>query len=164
MSISNAASAVHHPIGMLSQELYSSLDCIAKYVPPVLKGRSSYRSETTENKPVNEININDKYNLGFMMTVFNNMYKLRKANEIRAFLSDNDYLIPLVSDAYSHLQKYFPGSTVFMEVERGDLLISVRTNLSPENAIKELDKFDDEWWLDACIDSRAKLCIMVEYQ
>jgi len=99
-----------------------------------------------------------------MMTIFGDQYKLRRANEIRDFLNDNNYLIPLVSDAYSNLQKYFPGSAVFMEVERGDLVISVVTELSPEEATSKLYQFDEDWWLDACIDSRARMCITVEYQ
>jgi len=164
MPISSAASAVYHPIDMLSRDIYSSLDCITRYVTSALNGRSSYRYETTETKVISEINIHDTYKLGFMMTIFGDQYKLRRANEIRDFLNDNNYLIPLVSDAYSNLQKYFPGSAVFMEVERGDLVISVVTELSPEEATSKLYQFDEDWWLDACIDSRARMCITVEYQ
>jgi len=165
MYMSGVPNVEYHPGGMpTTGGFHSILICMKEYISPVFKGGFNFMIETTENKLVKKINIIDEHNLGFMMTMFSEKYKLRKANEIGDFLSGNDYLIPLVSDAYGHLQKYFPGSPIFIEVERGDLVISVGTKLSPEQAIKKLDEFDEDWWLDACIDSRAKLCITVEYQ
>lgn len=106
----------------------------------------------------------DGKNLNFMMAAFSNMYKLRQPNEIRDFLEINDFLSPLVSEAHGRLQNYFPNSTIFMEVDQNELVISVGTSFSPEEADRRLQKFDEEWWIDKSINSNARLCITVEFQ
>lgn len=164
MSTSSAASTVYNPSGIPSTDVIQFLTRITKYISPTFKEVFNYMAETTENKSVTEININDDYNLSFMMTVFGDKYKLRRANEIRDFLNENNFLIPIISNAYEHLSRYFPRSPIFMEIERGILVISVGTELSAEEATSKLYKFDEDWWLDACIDSRARICITVEYQ
>jgi hypothetical protein len=106
----------------------------------------------------------DAKNLNFMMAAFNNMYKLRRPNEIRDFLEANDFLNPLVSEAHDQLQKHFPSSTIFMEVDQNELVMSVGTSFSPEEADERLHNFDVEWWIDASEKSKARLCITVEFQ
>ena len=87
-------------------------------------------------------------------------------DEIREFLRNNILLGPIVAEAYGKLQKLFPYSTIIMEVVQDELVISIETTLSPEEAIEQLDRFDDEWWLDiaSSLDSFTKLCVRVEYQ
>jgi hypothetical protein len=98
------------------------------------------------------------------ITTISHMYTYRGGDEVAKFLENNKFLTPLVSEAYNKLQAHFPHSTIFAEVVHGGLVISVGTTLDPENAIRKLDKFDEDWWLDACDRSQAKLCITVEYQ
>jgi|WetSurMetagenome_2_1015567.scaffolds.fasta_scaffold117483_2 hypothetical protein len=109
------------------------------------------------------IETNEK-NLNFMMATFSDMYKLRRPNEIRDFLEANDFLNPLVSEAHDKLQEYFPNSTIFMEVDQNELVVSVGTSFSPEEADERLHNFDVEWWIDASENSKARLCITVEFQ
>ena len=45
-----------------------------------------------------------------------------------------------------------------------ELLISISTSLPPNEAIRGLDAFDDEWWLSASTNSSADICIKVEYR
>lgn len=108
--------------------------------------------------------ISDDDNLNYTLAVYNNLYTLRNPTDIREFLKNNRYLIPLISEAYGKLQMFFPPSTVFMEVLQNEMVISVGTSLSANEAKNKLDEFDDRWWLNECIKSNAKLCITVEFQ
>jgi hypothetical protein len=103
-------------------------------------------------------------NLNYIMSILNNMYTLRRGGRVGEFLRDNTYLTPIISEAYPELQKHFPYSTFFMDVDQGILVISVGTTLSPEEANENLNRFDEEWWLNVCVKSHAKLCITVEFQ
>ncbi len=119
---------------------------------------------TIASTAVSDLMLTDEKNLNSMMATYNSMYQLRKPSEIRVFLEDNDFLDPIIADANRRLQKYFPNSTIFMEVDQGELVISVGTSLSPEEADERLNKFDEDWWIDEFINSKARLCITVEFQ
>lgn len=108
--------------------------------------------------PLRGISINSQ------ATMISSMYACRGGDEVTKFLVDNKFLIPLAYEAYDRLQTYFPSSTIFAEVGCDRLLISVGTNLSPEEADDRLHRFDEEWWIDASITSMGQLCIMVEFQ
>jgi hypothetical protein len=108
--------------------------------------------------------VSDSDDLNYTMALYNNIYVLRNPVLIKKFLESNKYLIQLVTDAHRELQKYFPPSSIFMEVLQNELVISVGTHLSPIEAKDGLDKFDDGWWLDKCEQSNAKMCITVEFQ
>ena len=116
------------------------------------------------DRAVENMEKTDEKNLNYMMSTFDNMYKLRRPDEIRTFLEDNDFLSPLISEAYWKLQNHFPNSSIFMQVDNNELVISVGTGLSPEEADEKLHNFDEEWWIDASENSNARLCITVEFQ
>jgi len=84
--------------------------------------------------------------------------------DVGKFLNSNKFLIPLISEAYNRLPKFFPLSPVSMRVHQNELVIAVMTSLSPEDADEKLDNFDEEWWIDASERSNARLCITVEFQ
>lgn len=96
--------------------------------------------------------------------IIKGMYTLRGSDEVDAFLESNDYLIPLVCEAYPRLINYFPNSAVFMEVVQGELVISVGTALGPRDAKNQLYRFGEDWWLDVDPNLRSRLCITVEFQ
>ena len=108
--------------------------------------------------------ISDDDNLNYTLALYNNLYTMRNPTDIRKFLKNNKYLIPLISEAYHKLHMFFPPSAVFMEVLQNEMVISVGTSLSANEAKNKLDEFDDRWWLNECIKSNAKLCITVEFQ
>jgi hypothetical protein len=136
------------------------------YIKNLSHGLTQVLSESLDiaNKVVNILAPTDEIILNSAMSIFNIMYDLRGGSEISEFLKDNAFLIPLVSEAYEKLQKHFPYSTFFMSVDQDTLVISVGTTLSPEEANENLNRFDEEWWLNVCVNSQAKLCIMVEFQ
>lgn len=91
--------------------------------------------------------------------------------EVKAFLSDNSYLIPLLFDAREQLSRYFgQNAPVFLEVvsdpgSAGDsqLFALVETSMSPQEAFNALDRLDQYWWLDAGVQSRGNLEIDVKF-
>jgi hypothetical protein len=117
----------------------------------------------SEDLLFNEPDHTDTENLNFIMSILSSMYMIRSGGKVRDFLENNKYLTPLVSEAYPELQKHFPYSTIFMDVDQGILVISVGTTLSPEDANEKLNGFDEEWWLNVCVKSQARLCITVEF-
>ncbi|MHC1635249.1 MAG: hypothetical protein ACXQTS_01320 [Candidatus Methanospirareceae archaeon] len=66
---------------------------------------------------------------------------------------------------YEHIRDYFKESQVALEVitdpetEDQELVIFICTNLPPDEVYKKLEQLDEEWWLDAPVSVREKLCI-----
>jgi len=97
--------------------------------------------------------------------------KFRRTDEVYAFLRSEPSAIALVSEAHRRIRDHFPDGEIFMEVlsdpsypNGKELLISISTSLPPNEAIRGLDAFDDEWWLSASTSSAADICIKVEYR
>ncbi len=99
-------------------------------------------------------------------------YILRGHSEVPEFLADNSFLLPVLQDAHKQIKNYFGKSTqIVLEVvtdpevaEDQELLIFIRTSLSPDKAFKKLKEFDKGWWLDTPFNVREKLCIDVEFE
>jgi len=99
------------------------------------------------------------------------IYTLRRRSEVIEFLVDNSFLFTLLHEVYEKVRDYFVESVeVILEVVTDleaemhqELGVFIRTNLSPNEAIRCLEKFDDEWWLDTPATALKKLCIDVEF-
>jgi hypothetical protein len=99
------------------------------------------------------------------------LYILRRRSEVMKFLVDNPFLLPFLQEAYGQIRNYFGESAqVILEVITdpkiaGDqeLVIFIRTNLSPDEVFKRLKQLGEEWWLDTPFNVREKLCIDVEF-
>ena len=106
------------------------------------------------------------------LTLLSQLYNIREESEALEFLEDNPALIALVVEAHERVRDYFGSSTeLALEVitdpeaaEDYELVIFVRTNLSPDDAFSKLEQLDEEWWLDTSSDMREKLCIHVEFE
>ena len=105
------------------------------------------------------------------LTLLNRIYTFRKPSEVSDFLSDNVYLVPLLVEAYGKIREYFPSAKLILEVvadpeadKEKELVIFIRTNLPPDEALDRLELLDRNWWLDASLDSDEKLCIHVEFE
>lgn len=98
------------------------------------------------------------------------IYKLREPSKVLEFLSNNISLIPVVVEAYEKIKKYFPQADAVLEVisdpeaTNEELVIFIRTSLSPDEAFKRLEQFDKDWWLDTSLKAGEKLCIHVEFK
>lgn len=106
------------------------------------------------------------------VTLLSRLYNIRREPEVFKFLEDKPSLISLVLEAHERIRDYFGSSTeLVLEVitdpeatEDYELVIFVRTNLSPDDASRMLEQLDEEWWLDASEDTNEKLCIHVEFE
>lgn len=106
------------------------------------------------------------------VTLLSRLYNIRGESEVFKFLEDKPPLISLVLEAHERIMDYFGRSTeLVLEVitdpeatEDYELVIFVRTSLSPYDAFRMLEQLDEEWWLDASEDTNEKLCIHVEFE
>lgn len=117
-------------------------------------------------KAIEDVNnmISDESDLNYTMALYNNLYVMINPTKIKDFLKANRYLISLVSEAHQELQRFFPHSPISMKIHQNELVVAVKTSISPEDADERLNNFDDEWWIDASTRSNARLCITVEFQ
>lgn len=99
------------------------------------------------------------------------IYSFRKPGEVKRFLETYKFLAPLLIEAYFEIGKHFPNPRIFLEIdidpeETNDqqLVAFVATNYSPNEAIRKLKQFDEDWWLDALDRAQKRLCINVEFE
>lgn len=99
------------------------------------------------------------------------LYTVRRPDEVWAFLRAHPELVPLLKEAYQRIQKHFPDSPVALEViadpeapDDRDLWAFIQTTLPPEEALEQVNRFDEEWWLAALDKANGKLGIDVEYR
>jgi hypothetical protein len=151
--------------GLVNQNLKipANLANFPRSLKQIIQGRL-HQTPNAVNTTANPLFVTGERNLNSMIAMYESMYHLRKPSKIRVFLEDNEFLDPIITEAYGKLQKHFPSSAIFMEVVQNELVISIGTTLSPEDADEKLDSFDEEWWIDASARSNARLCITVEFQ
>lgn len=93
------------------------------------------------------------------------VYEFKEPDAVVEFLLDNDFLIGLLEEAYPNIAAHFGQSfSVNLELvydpDSGggpELFGLVSTTLRPEEAMKRLDMFDEEWWLEKSYQGRCKL-------
>jgi hypothetical protein len=84
------------------------------------------------------------------------LYAVAHADSVASFLEEFPHLEPILTDAHEHLMKHFGTSVEALELsfEVDDdakeeyLLVLVKSSLEPKKALKVMDTFDDDWWLD----------------
>ncbi len=84
------------------------------------------------------------------------IYNFTNPAEAERFLLAHDELIPYLLESDKHLKRVFGENIVDVclecvsdpEEDYEGLFVTVKTNLSPEESLDLLDKFDDEWFLD----------------
>ena len=100
------------------------------------------------------------------------LFIIRRRSEVAKFLSASSFLFLFLPEAYERIRHYFGKSAqIILEVvtdpeAAGDreLVIFIRTNLSPDEAFERLERLGEEWWLDVPFNIRKKLCIDVEFE
>jgi len=99
------------------------------------------------------------------------LYTFRRPLEVSQFLDTHPFLVPLLVEAHGKIEQYFgPSPDVVLEVvtdpeaiDDRELFAFIRTSFLPDEALGRLDRFDDEWWLDAMDKTLGALCIDVEF-
>jgi hypothetical protein len=97
------------------------------------------------------------------------LYVFRDLREVRLFLGEHPYLIPILVDSYVKIGEYFPDSEIFLGVynnpeANGDaeLVAYIATKLPPKDAVRQLRQLGRDWALDAMERARGNLRISIE--
>ena len=97
-------------------------------------------------------------------------FTLREPDEVVVYLNHNPMLIPLILEAGDKAQEYFaerPALALHLAEYPDDgsreLFLLIQTAQPPEAALTQLDRFDQEWWLDALDRAEGKLNVKLEY-
>jgi len=77
----------------------------------------------------------------------------------------------MVLEAYSKIADYFgPYPQISLEVvtdpevaDGHELVAFILTNLPPHEALNRLERFDEDWWLEASHKAEGNLCIHLEF-
>lgn len=98
------------------------------------------------------------------------VFAVRERKEVKRFLGESPFLIPLLMEIHTKIQEYFPGTKSVLEVvadpeEKDDvqMVLYIKTDFQPEEALARLHCFDEEWWLDAMDQASNKLCVHLEF-
>jgi hypothetical protein len=98
------------------------------------------------------------------------LYSLRKPMQVRRFLGEHAFLVPLLVETHDIVTRYFAPLSLALEVvadpdstDDQQLVLFVVLQGTPAEAFAKLQQFDDEWWLDAMDEARCRLCISLEF-
>ena len=99
------------------------------------------------------------------------LYSLREPGDVRRFLSGHPFLVPLLIEARDRIKIYFIPQQLVLEViaepESSDdlqLVLFVVVDTESAEAFANLQRFDNDWWIDAMDEAQGKLCISLEFR
>ncbi len=98
-------------------------------------------------------------------------YAFRDPAAVTGFVRDHPEVIGPLLEAVEVVPRYFgPDVPLVLEVVRDpeahdhtQLFALIQTRLDGEAALASLDRFDDEWWLDALQRANRNLIFSLEY-
>nr|QNO49447.1 hypothetical protein OCBBGKCP_00004 [Methanosarcinales archaeon ANME-2c ERB4]QNT35661.1 hypothetical protein GNCGGNMO_00023 [uncultured Methanosarcinales archaeon] len=119
----------------------------------------TYQDKTSSTYPISDLLSLERH------------YIFRNRSEVVGFAVNNSFLLQPLHEAYKQIRNYFGESAqAVLEVvadpeffEDQELVIFIRTDLSPDEALEKLEQIDDKWWLNVPANVRKKLCITVEF-
>jgi len=90
------------------------------------------------------------------MELLGNFYILKNRIEVNRFLGKHKELFGVLFETYMQIKNIFGENIVELslklendpEEDYEGLFVTINTNLSPEEALDLLERFDDEWFLD----------------
>ncbi len=83
-----------------------------------------------------------------------NGYISIEPSSVSSFLQAHQELISLLNEAYKELRKYFSSEDLKLElvtdpeIAEDRLFVYIFTSLSVTDALRKLDEFDEQWWLE----------------
>jgi hypothetical protein len=109
------------------------------------------------------------YTFEFQSSYVESMYSLQETEKIQKFLEMNQFLVPLLYTAFFQIKKYFPDAVVLLNFDQEyeddqQLMATIITNKSPDEAFQRLQQLDEQWWLEALDDAKMKLSINLEFK
>jgi len=97
-------------------------------------------------------------------------YRYTDRAQIAQFAQLCPALVPLLLEAAKEIAKHFDEPELVLEVVEGltaedqGLVVSINTDLPPEEAMARMDRFDEEWWVDVQDRAQGRVCIDVEFR
>ena len=99
------------------------------------------------------------------------IYVVSDKPRTKRFLERHPYLLSFLEEAPAYIERHFPGAPLSLEVandpEAGpkdtQVVAYIGTTLSPEAALANLKRFDQEWWLDKVAHTQGSMVINVEF-
>lgn len=97
-------------------------------------------------------------------------FELRNAADVRQYLQNHSFLIPLLHEAQTQVARFFstPAKPI-LEVSHdpsdgaAQLFLVIPTQLKAEDAYEQMEKLDAEWWLVASERAQFRLNIVPEF-
>lgn len=152
----------------LSSEVSHILELL---YPPTTIDEESIKEEKKDEEFLRFLSVRDRARVHRLVTrsSLEQLYTLRRPEEVRRFLDNNTFLYQLLHEANQQIRNYFESKELILEVvtdpEEGEqeLVIWIHTNLSADEAYKKLKEFDNNWWLNVPPNISEKLSINVEF-
>jgi hypothetical protein len=104
------------------------------------------------------------------LDAFEMLFEIEDLPAVRHYLDRHPALSPLLVEARQTIPRCFPDPTrVRLELlpdrddeNHVDLFAIIQTTLPGDEALRRLDRFDEEWWLPAAVRAQGLLTIDVE--
>jgi hypothetical protein len=97
-------------------------------------------------------------------------YTLREKPEILEFLEKHPFLLPPLLEAPDKIRRHFPREQLFLQVvpdpeifDYVHLVLSILTNIDPDDAVSRLNQLDKEWELGLSYEVRKRFFTTLEY-
>ena len=125
---------------------------------------------STVSRDVNEYEIDVLKQINKEIDSLKEYYQFRAPKEIKIFLNENEQLISFLSSAHSKIKEFFPTGNLILEIlndyneDWQELIIWVKTKLSPEESYKTLKKLDNDWWISESDKLKANLEINLDFE
>lgn len=98
-------------------------------------------------------------------------YQVIESDDFLDFISENSFLIDLISEAEKAVKRYFQSPKLFLQVvtDKEDpadtkLVISICPVEAPKEAFDKLKQLRQDWWFDASEASEDKLALTLRYR
>ena len=98
------------------------------------------------------------------------LYLFRDEPPVTSFLEKHSFLTPLLLQAREKIEEYFGPSSIILDVsvdsddpEYVMLWARIQTTLEAADAVRQLTKFDEEWWLDMPISALELMNVNLEF-
>ncbi len=99
------------------------------------------------------------------------LYHIDNPIEVFSFLESYPFLVSLLVEAFVEIERFFSSFVGYLEMHTDpdysserQIILSIVTVLSVEQAQKQLAQFDEHWWLDELERAKGKLCIMLGFR
>jgi hypothetical protein len=104
------------------------------------------------------------------VTELEQLYTLRKADEVLKYIGENPFLIPLLKSAPEHIRQYFPGAPLTLELfvdfdnlSYRHLIIYIGTKYNADESLEHLYSLEEALWDILYLPGNAKITTNIEY-